>query len=177
MVQRLFADVIHDAIWFMNIHEQNHPWFLAMLYIWLCCSNRWAYFLLVSYYRLEMGFVDDLSMFSVRHCLVTFACWASSLLFLRKTDIERWIFLHMFFRSVLLFLVSTELKTFVILQWHFFSASFKITILVPKYDSPVRIIFNIKKRNWSLSFIFIKGKYRKIAYHMRKWQILIVLIW
>jgi hypothetical protein len=25
MVQRLFADVIHDAIWFMNIHEQNHP--------------------------------------------------------------------------------------------------------------------------------------------------------
>jgi hypothetical protein len=25
MVQRLFADVINDAIWFMNIHEQNHP--------------------------------------------------------------------------------------------------------------------------------------------------------
>jgi hypothetical protein len=25
MVQRLFADVIDDAIWFMNIHEQNHP--------------------------------------------------------------------------------------------------------------------------------------------------------
>ena len=25
MVQRLFADVIHDAIWLMNIHEQNHP--------------------------------------------------------------------------------------------------------------------------------------------------------
>jgi hypothetical protein len=25
MVQRLFANVIHDAIWFMNIHEQNHP--------------------------------------------------------------------------------------------------------------------------------------------------------
>jgi hypothetical protein len=25
MDQRLFADVIHDAIWFMNIHEQNHP--------------------------------------------------------------------------------------------------------------------------------------------------------
>ena len=25
MVIRLFADVIHDAIWFMNIHEQNHP--------------------------------------------------------------------------------------------------------------------------------------------------------
>ena len=24
MVQRLFADVINDAIWFMNIHEQNH---------------------------------------------------------------------------------------------------------------------------------------------------------
>ena len=21
----LFADVIHDAIWFMNIHEQNNP--------------------------------------------------------------------------------------------------------------------------------------------------------
>jgi hypothetical protein len=32
MVQRLFADVRHDAIWFMNIHEQNHPWFLAMLH-------------------------------------------------------------------------------------------------------------------------------------------------
>jgi hypothetical protein len=28
MVQRLFADVISDAIWFMNIHEQNHPSFL-----------------------------------------------------------------------------------------------------------------------------------------------------
>ena len=25
MVQRLFADVINDAIWLMNIHEQNHP--------------------------------------------------------------------------------------------------------------------------------------------------------
>ena len=25
MVQRLFADVIDDAIWFMNNHEQNHP--------------------------------------------------------------------------------------------------------------------------------------------------------
>ena len=25
MVQRLFAFVIHDAIWCMNIHEQNHP--------------------------------------------------------------------------------------------------------------------------------------------------------
>jgi hypothetical protein len=25
MVQRLFADVINDAIWFMNMHEQNHP--------------------------------------------------------------------------------------------------------------------------------------------------------
>ena len=34
MVQRLFADVIHDAIWFMNIHEQNHPWFLAMFHSW-----------------------------------------------------------------------------------------------------------------------------------------------
>ena len=32
MVQRLFADVINDAIWFMNIHEQNHPWFLAMAF-------------------------------------------------------------------------------------------------------------------------------------------------
>jgi hypothetical protein len=30
MVQRLFADVIHDAIWLMNIHEQKYPWFLAM---------------------------------------------------------------------------------------------------------------------------------------------------
>ena len=29
MVQRLFADVIHEAIWFMNIHEQKYPWFLA----------------------------------------------------------------------------------------------------------------------------------------------------
>jgi hypothetical protein len=26
MVQRLFADVINDAIWFMNIHEQNDFW-------------------------------------------------------------------------------------------------------------------------------------------------------
>ena len=25
MVQRIFAYVIHDVIWFMNIHEQNHP--------------------------------------------------------------------------------------------------------------------------------------------------------
>jgi hypothetical protein len=33
MVQRLFAFVIHDAIWCMNIHEQNHPWFLAMICI------------------------------------------------------------------------------------------------------------------------------------------------
>jgi hypothetical protein len=23
--QRLFADVIHDAIWLMNIHEQKYP--------------------------------------------------------------------------------------------------------------------------------------------------------
>jgi hypothetical protein len=30
MVQRLFADVIHDVIWLMNIHEQKYPWFLAM---------------------------------------------------------------------------------------------------------------------------------------------------
>ena len=30
MVQRLFPDVIHDAIWLMNIHEQKYPWFLAM---------------------------------------------------------------------------------------------------------------------------------------------------
>ena len=30
MVQRLFADVIHDANWLMNIHEQKYPWFLAM---------------------------------------------------------------------------------------------------------------------------------------------------
>jgi hypothetical protein len=30
MVQRLFADVLDDAIWFMNIHAQNHPRFLAM---------------------------------------------------------------------------------------------------------------------------------------------------
>ena len=37
MVQRLFADVINDAIWFMNIHEQNHPWFLAMLFIRYGC--------------------------------------------------------------------------------------------------------------------------------------------
>ena len=26
MVQHLFADVINDAIWFMNIHEQNDFW-------------------------------------------------------------------------------------------------------------------------------------------------------
>ena len=25
MVQHLFADVIHDAIWLMNIHEQKYP--------------------------------------------------------------------------------------------------------------------------------------------------------
>ena len=25
MVQRLFADVIHDAIWLMNMHEQKYP--------------------------------------------------------------------------------------------------------------------------------------------------------
>jgi hypothetical protein len=25
MVQRLFADAIHDAIWLMNIHEQKVP--------------------------------------------------------------------------------------------------------------------------------------------------------
>ena len=25
MVQRLFADVIHDAIWLLNIHEQKYP--------------------------------------------------------------------------------------------------------------------------------------------------------
>jgi hypothetical protein len=25
MIQRLFADVIHDAIWPMNIHEQKYP--------------------------------------------------------------------------------------------------------------------------------------------------------
>ena len=35
MVQRLFTDVIHDAIWFMNIHEQNHPWFLAMQLLYM----------------------------------------------------------------------------------------------------------------------------------------------
>jgi hypothetical protein len=40
MVQRLFADVIHDAIWFMNIHEQNHPWFLAMSEMALITSNK-----------------------------------------------------------------------------------------------------------------------------------------
>ena len=38
MVQRLFADVINDAIWFMNIHEQNHPWFLAMCGLTGCTS-------------------------------------------------------------------------------------------------------------------------------------------
>jgi hypothetical protein len=25
IVQRLFPDVIHDAIWLMNIHEQKYP--------------------------------------------------------------------------------------------------------------------------------------------------------
>ncbi len=38
MVQRLFADVIHDAIWLMNIHEQKYPWFLAIyarIYIYI----------------------------------------------------------------------------------------------------------------------------------------------
>ena len=38
MVQRLFADVINDAIWFMNIHEQNHPWFLAMILLHVPCA-------------------------------------------------------------------------------------------------------------------------------------------
>ena len=42
MVQRLFADVINDAIWFMNIHEQNHPWFLAMI-CWEKCDEKCAY--------------------------------------------------------------------------------------------------------------------------------------
>jgi hypothetical protein len=32
MIQRFFADVIHDAIWLMNMHEQKYPWFLAMIY-------------------------------------------------------------------------------------------------------------------------------------------------
>jgi hypothetical protein len=40
MVQRLFADVINDAIWFMNIHEPNHPWFLAMHGSWIDNSGR-----------------------------------------------------------------------------------------------------------------------------------------
>ena len=39
MVQRLFVNVIHDAIWFMNIHEQNHPWFLAMRWIINICPR------------------------------------------------------------------------------------------------------------------------------------------
>jgi hypothetical protein len=30
LVQHLFADVIYDAIWLMNIHEQKYLWFLAM---------------------------------------------------------------------------------------------------------------------------------------------------
>ena len=39
MVQRLFADVIHDAIWLMNIHEQKYPLFLAMVKIPLIGFN------------------------------------------------------------------------------------------------------------------------------------------
>jgi hypothetical protein len=30
MVKRLFADVIHDAIWFMNIHEKIPLWSLFL---------------------------------------------------------------------------------------------------------------------------------------------------
>jgi hypothetical protein len=41
MVQRLFADVINDAIWFMHIHEQNHPWFLAIAHVlYLSCNFK-----------------------------------------------------------------------------------------------------------------------------------------
>ena len=32
MIQRFFADVIHDAIWLMNMHEQKYPWFLALIH-------------------------------------------------------------------------------------------------------------------------------------------------
>ena len=46
MVQRLFADVINDAIWFMNIHEQNHPWFLAM---WSLCWYVFEFCIMVLY--------------------------------------------------------------------------------------------------------------------------------
>ena len=37
MVQRLFADVIHDAIWLMDIHEQMYP-----CPSWLMESGRYA---------------------------------------------------------------------------------------------------------------------------------------
>ena len=33
LVQRLFANVIYDAIWLMNIHEQKYLWFLAMIFL------------------------------------------------------------------------------------------------------------------------------------------------
>jgi hypothetical protein len=39
MVQRLFADVINDAIWFMNIHEQNHRGFIGGVMVIMLASS------------------------------------------------------------------------------------------------------------------------------------------
>jgi hypothetical protein len=50
--KRLFADVIHDAIWLMNIHEQKYPWFLAMYFHFL-----FIYFFLFSFCFVCLFFV------------------------------------------------------------------------------------------------------------------------
>jgi hypothetical protein len=72
MVKRLFADVIHDAICLMNIHEQKYPWFLAMwcqLYMWktllwhlytmcsfivgFCCLVIWQFLIAVRLWQIS----------------------------------------------------------------------------------------------------------------------------
>ena len=58
MVQHLFADVVNDAIWFMNIHEQNHPWFLAMWYISQEDSNELLCYSIFSFMCMFCRFVD-----------------------------------------------------------------------------------------------------------------------
>ena len=80
MVQRLFADVINDAIWFMNIHEQNHPWFLAMrknwifiliiwipfivLKVWFCIVTIYLRWNDISFFRLLMYLANKLISFN-----------------------------------------------------------------------------------------------------------------
>jgi hypothetical protein len=53
MVQHLFADVINDAIWFKNIHEQNHPWFLVMNATCLAGETTYTNFLICVLIRPE----------------------------------------------------------------------------------------------------------------------------